>query len=169
MTDTELPHSRRLERAAKLKERIYLTFATLAVVAATAAHGHLEAMDVFLTVLVSVIGTLLAVFTADVLSHVVIHESLMNREELKHAASTSFGALGAVILPLAFLFAATLGWWDVEAALLAAGAALLVALMLIGYVAVRRMRLAWWQRLLALGAEAALGLIVLILQIMAKG
>jgi hypothetical protein len=41
--------------------------------------------------------------------------------------------------------------------------------VVIGWVAVRRLELRWWQRLLALGAEAVLGLAVVGLQVLAHG
>ena len=47
--------------------------------------------------------------------------------------------------------------------------ALLLALIAFGWIAARRIKLPWWQRLLVLGAEAALGLIVVGLQVLAHG
>ncbi len=168
MTDVAVPRDTRLERAEHLKERIYIAFATLAVVAALFAHDHVEPLDAFLTVLVSVLGTLLAVFTADVISHIVVHESMMTGPEFRHAASASLGALSAAVVPLAFLLTAVWGWWDVDNALLASGLALLAALMVIGFIAVRKLKLGFWQRILALGAEAVVGLLVIALQVLAK-
>ena len=45
----------------------------------------------------------------------------------------------------------------------------LLALGVIGYLAIRRLRLAWWQRLVALGAEALLGVLTAGLQLLAHG
>lgn len=165
---SEISHERRETRAAHVKERIYLTFTTLAVVVAIAGHDQHDAGIAFRTVVVSVLGTLLAVFTADVISHMVIHESAMTKREMWEAARASFGALTAVTLPLLFLIAAMLGWWTTSSALMASAIALLVALVAIGYIAVRRLALRWWQRLIALGAEALLGLAVVGLQVLAK-
>lgn len=157
----------RRNRAARLKERIYLSFAALAVVITLASHGHVSAGEAAVTLLVTVLGTLLAVFAADIISHIVVHGSLFTAEELRHAVSTSFGALGGVALPFLFLGLAALGVWEVETALNASAAALLGALILIGWVAVRRVPLTWYQRLIALGAEAALGLAVIGLKLLA--
>ena len=44
---------------------------------------------------------------------------------------------------------------------------LVATLVLIGWIAVRRIQLKWWQRLIALGAEAALALGVIGLQLLA--
>ncbi|UOR01470.1 hypothetical protein MUN77_15280 [Leucobacter allii] len=159
----------RAERAALLKERIYLTFAALAVVLTLGSHGHVEPGDAVVTLLVTVFGTLSAVFTADLISHIVAHGRLMTAAELRHAAVTTFGALGAVALPFVFLGISALGTWPVEHALRAAAAALVASLVAIGWIAVRRIPLSWWQRLVALGAEAALGLGVIALQLLAHG
>jgi hypothetical protein len=163
------PDELRQERADALKERIYLTFAALAVVLALNAHGPVSPARAILTLLVTVLGILLAVFVADVLSHMVVHERGMNAAELRHALRTSFGALGAVALPFVFLLFAVFGWWEIHTALTVAAWALVAALVVIGFVAIRRLRMTWWQRLVALAAEAALGLVVVGLQFLAKG
>ncbi|HAN25481.1 MAG: hypothetical protein CMH36_00445 [Microbacterium sp.] len=157
------------ERARALKERIYVTFAALAVVVTLASHGEHDALNALVTLLVTVLGTIFAVFTADVISHLVVHERLMSARELRSAAATSFGALGAVALPAVLLLVAALGAWPTFTALVAAAAALLLALVVIGYLAIRRLRLAWWQRLVALGAEALLGVLTAGLQLLAHG
>jgi len=165
----EIDEAERSARAAHLKERIYLTFAALAVVITLSAHGHVTAGEAAITLLVTVMGTLLAVFTADLISHLVVHERLFTAPELRHALTTSFGALGTVALPFVFLGVAGLDLWNAHTALRAAAIALLVSLIAAGWIAVRRMRLTWFQRLVALGAEAALGLAVIGLQVLAHG
>ncbi|MEU1972963.1 hypothetical protein ABZ477_15015 [Microbacterium sp. NPDC019599] len=159
----------RRERADRLKERIYLSFAALAVVLAINAHGHADPLDAFLTLLVTVLGTLLAVFVADIISFTVAHERPMNRAEFRHAVSASFGTLGAIAAPFAFLLLAVAGVWEIETALRASAIALIAALVVIGWVAVRRVKLTWWQRLVALGGEAVLALAVIGLQLLAHG
>lgn len=161
--------SARLERADKLKERIYLTFTALAVVLALRAHGDVEPVKGLLTLVVTVFGTLLAVFTADIVSHLVVHERVMNRAEFRHAVSSSFGTLGAITLPVVFLLLAAFDVWEPEAALRASTIALIAALVAIGYAAVRRSPLSPMQRLLALGGEAILGVAVVGLQTLAHG
>lgn len=165
----EIDDAERSARAAHLKERIYLTFAALAVVITLSTHGHVTAGEAATTLIVTVMGTLLAVFTADLISHLVVHERLFTAPELRHALGSSFGALGTVALPFVFLGLSGLGVWDAHTALQAGAIALLVSLIVIGWVAVRRMPLTWVQRLIALGAEAALGLAVIGLQVLAHG
>lgn len=156
-------------RADQLKERIYLTFAALAVVLALGSHSEEDAVAALTTLVVTVLGTLLAIFLADILSHLVVHERMLTASEFRHATLSSFGALGAVTLPFAFLVVAAFGLWSTMAALRASAIALLVALVVIGFAAARRTRLRRWQRLLFLGAEAVLGLVVIGLQLLAHG
>ncbi|QIG41202.1 hypothetical protein G5T42_09085 [Microbacterium sp. 4R-513] len=160
-------YAARRARADHLKERIYLSFAALAVLLAINAHGHTEALDAFLTLLVTVLGTLLAVFVADVISFTVVHERAMNRPERQHAVFASFGTLGAITLPFVFLLLAVFGIMQTETAVRAGIIALVATLGIIGWVAVRNVPLKWWQRLIALGAEAALALGVVGLQLLA--
>ncbi|MCE7483012.1 hypothetical protein LZG07_13915 [Microbacterium profundi] len=159
----------RHERAGLLKERIYLTFAALAVVLTLGAHGHVDPIEAIRTLAVTVFGTLLAMFTADIISHLVVHERSMTGTEFRHASVTTFGALGAVVLPFVFLAASAWGLWDTETALRAASFALVAALIAIGFLAIRRVRLSWWKRALVLGVEAMLALIVIGLQVLAHG
>lgn len=67
------------------------------------SHGHVEAGDALKTLAITVLGAVCAVFAADILSHIVVQERMMTKNELKHAAAASFGALGAVSLPVLFL------------------------------------------------------------------
>jgi hypothetical protein len=133
-------------RAEALKERVYVTFSSLAVLLAMQSHSseHLSAGEAASTVSITVVGTLLAIFVADVVSH-------------------------AVILPLIFIGLAALDLWSLDEAVRASIIALTVTLIAIGYLAVRRVKLAWWQRLIALGAEFAVGAAVVGLELLAHG
>ncbi|SDS60389.1 hypothetical protein [Jiangella sp. DSM 45060] len=97
--DDDLPPG---QRADILKERIYITFTALAVVLALRAHA-VSAGEAALSLAVVVLGTVLAVLVADVVSHIAVHESLPLRAELRHMARVSFGALGALVLPAVFI------------------------------------------------------------------
>ena len=166
MAGTPDAASRRV-RAERLKERIYITFAALAVVLALSLH-EVGAPKALITLLVTVVGAALAIFVADLLSHLVVHERIFDAAELRHAAVTSFGALAAVFLPAVFLVLALLGVWSADAALTASAFALVASLVAIGLAATSKVPLTWWQRLLALLGEALIGLVVIGLQLLAK-
>ena len=92
------------ERAEHLKERIYVTFTALAVVIALGSHAEgTTPRSVAGTLFVTVLGTLVAVFTADFVSHLVVHALLPTRAEFRHMLRVSLGAFSAVILPLVFI------------------------------------------------------------------
>ncbi|MGW0036796.1 hypothetical protein [Gordonia sp. NPDC003376] len=162
-----MTESSREARAAHLKERIYVTFTALAVTVSLLAHGHVTALGTIGTLGVTALGTVVAVFVADVISHLLVHERMLTRAEFGHAAAVSASALSAIVVPMIFLLASHLGAWDTEIALRASAGALLLALIGFGWVAARRIRLPWWQRLLVLGGEAVLGVLVFGLQVLA--
>ncbi|WP_053205482.1 hypothetical protein [Jiangella muralis] len=161
--DDELPPG---QRADILKERIYITFTALAVVLALRAHA-VSAGEAAVSLAVVVIGTVLAVLVADIVSHIAVHESLPVRSELRHMARVSFGALGALVLPAVFIGLAVADVWEIETALRASSIALVAALAAIGYLAARRARLATWQRAVVLFAEVVLGLVIIGLELLA--
>lgn len=165
----EVDEERRRVRAGQLKERIYVTFIALGVVLALTSYDPVDAAEALSTLLVTALGTVLAVFVADVISQLVVHEQVLTRVELGRAVVISFGASSSIVLPVLFLFAAVLRLWSTETALWASSIALIVALIAIGYAAIRRIPMHWWQRLIALGAEALLALAVVGLKVLAHG
>ena len=169
MPDTRRPQPTREERAAHLKESIYLTFAALSVTLAISMHGGVSAAAALSTLAVTLGGTVLAVFTADVLAHTVVHGELISRHQLGYAVRPSFGALSSVTLPFIFLGIAWITGWDVENALLASAVAMTAALVLICWNTVRKVGLTWKQQVILLGVEAALAGAVIGLQVVSHG
>ena len=154
--------------ADRLKERIYVTFAALAVVLTLRGHAaETDATSALLTVVITVAGTLLAVFVADLVSHVLAHETLPTRAELTVMARVTFGAAGAVAVPVVFLALGALGVWTLSTSLTASTIALIVALVIIARAAVRRLKLSRLWKWVFLLAEAALGLAVIGLELLA--
>lgn len=157
------------EHAERLKERIYVTFTALAVVIALDAHGEANAGQALTTLLITVLGTLLAVFIADVLARMTVHERVLSRDELRRVLGVTLGSIGAVALPVIFLGVGALGLWADDAALRASVIALVVGLIVTGLLAVRRARLRWWQRIVALAALGVVAVVVLFLELLAHG
>jgi hypothetical protein len=158
------------QRAEVLKERIYVTFTSLAVVMALSSHAdELTPGSAAVTLLIAVVGTLLAVFVADLVAHIAVHTALPDRAELAHMISVSTQALAVIVLPMIFVGLAGVGVWEVATALRASTIALIVSLVGIGYLAVRRVRLPLGQRLIVLFAEFVLGIAVVLLEPLAHG
>jgi hypothetical protein len=158
------------ERAENLKERIYVTFTALAVVLALRSDAdEVTAETAAATLVITVVGILLAVLTADFISHLVVHARMPSRGEAAHMVRVCVGASGAVVLPLVFVVLAGTGVWRIEAALRASAIALLVALGVVAFLAVRRVRIPGWQKVLVLLAEVVLGAAVIGLELLAHG
>lgn len=164
------PEESLAERAENLKERIYVTFTALAVVIALwADRDHITPVQAEATLLITVVGTVLAVLTADLMSHLVVHSAMPTPPRVRHMLRVSLGAGSAAVLPVVFVGLAAVGVWTLAGALRASEVALLVALGVVGYLAVRRVRLPGWQRLLILLGEAVLGVAVIGLELLAHG
>ncbi|KAB1661410.1 hypothetical protein F8O07_05710 [Pseudoclavibacter sp. CFCC 13796] len=157
----------RAAAASRLKERIYITFTALAVVLTLASHADVTPQQAVTTLIVTVIGSVLAMFLAEILAHFVTHQRMFTASEARHAASTSVGATTAIALPILMLLGAWGGIWTPEIALRSSTVLLILWLVGIGFAAVRRLKLPAWQKLLVLVAEAALGLLVVGLELMA--
>ena len=169
-TSAEVPEAERAVRAEQLKERVYVTFTSLAVVLALRSHaGETTAGEAATTLAIAVVGTLLAVFVADFVSHIAVHEAMPTRAEMGHMVAISASALGVLVVPLLLLLLAGLGVWSVATALLAVSVALIASLVAVGFLAVRRVRLPIGQRLVVLLAEAVLGAAVIALELLAHG
>ena len=158
------------ERAEALKERVYATFTGLAIVLVQHANvEHVTAARATLTLLVGIVAISAAGFVADVIAHLAVHAAFPERDELGRMLRIAGSAVASASVPLIVLALAAFGVFELEGALRAASIVYLATLGLIGYVAVRRTRVAWWKQLLALGALVALGLAVVGLQQLAHG
>lgn len=154
------------ERAEKLKERVYVTFTAIAVVLALAAHD-VQAVRALAVLVITLLGTVVAVFVADVVSHLAVHGKLPDGHERRHMMRVSFGAFGVIVPPVGFLLLAVGDVWPVETALRVASYALVLTLIAIGYVAVHRVTLPLWQKLVVLFGEFVLGTLVIALELLA--
>ncbi|WP_159792857.1 hypothetical protein [Puerhibacterium puerhi] len=154
--------------ADRVRERVYVTFATLAVLLTLGAHSHgLRAAPAAASLVITAVGTVVAAYVAELIAHVAVHAELPGRLLLRRMAWVSLGAVTTAVVPLLLLGAAALGWWEVGTALVAGSVTLVATLVLIGWFGLRRARLPWWQKLLALVVLAALGTLVLVLKMLA--
>ena len=92
---------------------MYVTFTVLAVTITLERDAeHATVGGAALTLLLTVVGTLLAVFVADVIAHMVRESSLPSRDELAHLVFVSFGSLVVVVGPMGLLGLSALGAMD---------------------------------------------------------
>ncbi|HET8780066.1 MAG TPA: hypothetical protein VFM66_08345, partial [Agromyces sp.] len=119
------------------------------------------------SLVIGVLGITVAGFVAEVIAHLAAHASLPDREELGRMFRIASGAFASVGVPVVLLLCSWPGWITLPTALAVATWVYLGTLGLIGWAAVRRTRLVWWEQLLALFALVVLGGIVIVLQLLA--
>lgn len=154
--------------AARVRERVYVTFAVLAVLLTLNLHPEqLTAGPAALSMTITTGGTVVAAFVAEVIAHLAVHAELARGETLKHMASTSLGTVTVIVIPLLLLGGAGLEWWSVHTALLWGAGVLVASLVVIGWLGLRRTRIAWWQKLLALVMLAGASSLVIAIKLLA--
>ncbi len=149
-----------------LKERVYATFTGLAIVLVLRGHAPTPQEATF-ALIIGVLGITVAGFAAEVIAHLAVHASAPDGEELRRMFRIASGAFASVGVPVVLLLLAWPGWLDLGVALQAATWVYLGTLALIGWAAVRRTKLRWWEQLLALAALVLLGGVVIVLQLLA--
>ena len=156
------------QRAASLKERVYISFTSLAVVLALRSHAdETTPASAAVTLTIVVVGSLLGIFVADLLSHLTVHAQLPSRPQLQHMIAVSTESLSVLVTPLLLLTAAGLGLWSTAVALQWSIVVLVVTLFIIGYLAIRRLDLPFRHKALIVFAEVVLSLLVIALELLA--
>ncbi|MGJ4844702.1 hypothetical protein [Leifsonia sp. Le1] len=168
-SDTRLPDDatpdERRQAGDRLRERIYATFTALAILMALSSHGEtLDPLNVLLTLLISVGGVLLAGLASDLVSHMIVHNTLPSALEFRHMVAVASRALTVLFVPAVMLLIAAAGGVSVKAAMTTAVVALIVSLAVIAQIAVKRTTLGTGKRILVLAAIVALGVAVVTLE-----
>ena len=150
------------QRSEALKERIYVTFTALAVIIVLERDAeHATVSGAALALLLAVFGTLLAVFVADIIAHMVRESSLPSRTEIGHLAYVSFGSMTVLVVPMAILGLSALEVIELVPALRAISVTLAATLVVVALFAVHRLQVTLGSKILALAIVTALGLAVL--------
>ncbi|MDQ0744943.1 uncharacterized membrane protein YhaH (DUF805 family) [Clavibacter sp. B3I6] len=154
------------QRSEALKERIYVTFTALAVTIATAREPeHATVGAAAATLLLTVVGTLLAVSVAEFIAQMVRDGEVPDRRDVGHILYVCASSLGVLPAPLAILGLSALGVLDLAAALRIIAIVLVATLVLVTLLAVRRLRVGVGVKLLVLAGVAALGAAVLVVEL----
>lgn len=157
----------RIHRAHTIKERVYLTFAALAVVIGALSYDHATPREIAITLALTVTGILLALFIAEVIERFVEFEALPTRAQVLEILSVTYGSLGAVVVPFALLAAAAFRDKEVHSALRWSIVWLVASLAVTSYLAVRKLSVTPLQKSVVLGTETALALLVLVIKLLA--
>jgi hypothetical protein len=164
-SDTRLPDDatpdERREAGDRLRERIYATFTALAILMALNGHGDgLDPLNVLLTLLISVGGVLLAGLASDLISHMIVHNTVPSAREFRHMVAVASRALTVIAVPAIMLLIAAGGAVTVHTAMTVG----VVSLAVIAQLAVKRTNLSSGKRILVLAAIVALGVAVVALE-----
>jgi hypothetical protein len=163
-----LSEEERENLAERLRERVYVTFASLAVILTLLAHVHgLSAGAAAASLAITAVGTVAAAWLAEFIGQLAAHGVFPDRAKIRAMTATSWGALLTIVTPLLALAAAWRGWLEVITALRIGVVALVVSLVLIAWLGVRRTRLPWPVRILALGGLTVLAVGVVALKLLA--
>lgn len=150
------------------RERMYAAFTGLAIVRAVDAGHHADPKHAFLTLLLGVIGIVIAGTLSEVVAHLLVHRTLAHGEEWAVMARAAGGALATAILPVLLIGAGWIGWMPVDLALKISAALYILTLAGIGWLAVRRSTLTGGQKAIVLGGLVGLGVLVVAVQQLAK-
>ena len=166
--DTHLPadatEEQRRQAGDRLRERIYVTFTALAILMAMNGHGELDSPTVLWTLVISVLGVLLAGLASDLVSHMIVHSSLPTAKEFGHMAAVSSRALAVLVVPVIAVALAVFDVIEARTGMVIAIAALILALAVIAWIAVARSGLSGWRQFIALAVLLALGVLVVFLE-----
>ncbi|MFT7711352.1 hypothetical protein ACMT9Y_10365 [Clavibacter tessellarius] len=154
------------QRSEALKERIYVTFTALAVTIAIGRDAdHATVGGAATTLLLTVVGTLLAVSVAEYVAQMVRDGEVPDRRDVGHILYVCASSLGVLPVPMAVLGLCALGALDLAAALRIISIALVATLVLVTLIAVRRLRVGLGVKLLVLAGVAVLGAAVLAVEL----
>ena len=166
--DTHLPPDasaeQRRQAGDRLRERIYVTFTALAILLAMNGHGELDSPGVLWTLVISVVGVLLAGLASDLVAHMIAHSELPSVTEFRHMVAVSSRALGVLVVPVIFVGLAVFDVIDDRTGLTVAIAALIVSLAVVARIAVARSGISGWRQFAALAVLVALGVVVVFLE-----
>lgn len=157
------------ERTAQdLRERLYASFTGLAIVIVVHSGTHVDAVHAFWALALGVLGITIAGTVSEMIAHLLVERTVVGHGELRALLRSAGGALSTVLIPLGVLWAAWLGWLEVDTALRIVAWVYTVILMAVGWLAVRRSTMSWPKRILVLAVLTSFGLVVVIIQALAK-
>lgn len=150
------------------RERMYAAFTGLAIVRAVDAGHHADPKHAFLTLLLGVVGIVIAGTLSEIVAHLLVHRTLAHGDEWRVMASAAGGALATAVVPVLLIGAGWIGWMPVDVALKIAAVLYILTLAGIGWLAVRRSTLTGGQKAIVLAALVGLGVLVVAVQQLAK-
>jgi len=156
-------------RAGILRERLYITFTSIAVIIVILRHEHVSPAQAALTLLVAVLGTVTAGFLSEVISYNLVRHRPAVAQEWRHLFQIAWGGLVVIVLPLILILCAQLGWIPLEGALRGSLLVLVTSLAAFGLLAFRPMHVPTWRKAVGLASLVAGAFLVIGLELLAHG
>lgn len=164
LQDDALAEARR-EAGDRLRERIYATFTALAVLVALSSHAEpFEPLSSVVTLIVSVVGVVLAGLASDLIAHMIAYDSLPTRHGFLQTLTVAARALTVLAAPVVVLLISVAGVIPERVAVTIALLFLIVSLAVIVMIAVQSTGLSVGKRVLVLAGIVLLGVAVVLLE-----
>ena len=153
----------------RLRERLYGAISGLATLAVLARYTSADtnAWTRVLDVAVATGGLWAASLLADWVAHLGVRLRVPIEQTALRMLRSSGQILEAALVPLLVLVVAGIGWLHTDIALWIAMWVLVAELGIIGFLAVRRAHLHWWQKIFAVTALAGVGALVVAVKMLA--
>lgn len=153
--------------AENMKERVYATITLLAVIA---AHWQHEITHSVQATVISIIGTVVALWLATLIamrmSHRAVHGKAVELHEYRRLVFTSSGLLAPAIGPTLIVLGSLTGLYTLKNALIASVVVLLLSLFLLSFTAGRRIYDSTARLFIVSFLEMSVGLGVIALKIL---
>lgn len=163
--DAMTPHMREVI-AENMKERVYATITLLAVIAALwQTSAHHSARGAILTVAGTVIALFFATLISARMSYRAIHNKSISPRQYQHVIFTTSGLLAPAIGPTVIILGSLTKLYDLRAALMASMVVLLLSLFLLSFNAGRQIYTSTGRLLLVSLLEMSVGLGVILLKL----
>lgn len=166
MSRRQLTSVQREHIAENMKERVYATITLLAVIA---AHWQHEVTHSVLSTVISILGTVTALWLATLIamrmSHRAVHGKAVELHEYRRLVFTSSGLLAPAVGPTLIILGSLSGLYTLKNALVASIVVLLLSLFLLSFTAGRRIYDSTWRLLIVSTLEMSVGIGVIALKI----
>lgn len=145
-----------------------MTFTAIAVLIVL-RHEHASVRDAAGTLIIAVLGTIAAGFLSELISHGLVYQRRLQREDWAQLASVAGAGLVVLVAPLTLLLLARVGVIALDLALRGSLLLLATSLAVFGFQAFKPLPVPPWRKLLGLAGLLAAAYGVVGIELLAHG